>query len=303
MHGRLRPLLIVAAAALALLALPSAASASSSRCPGTFQVLHNDRIGPMQLPAGPYVITTRGGLSCSAAANLFADFLQDFDGVLPRPWRILSAPGRSFIRGGGPIGFSVAPSGGGGGGGGGGGQCGGTFQVLHNDRIGAMQLPAGPYVITTRGGLSCLAASNLFAQFLQDFDGILPTPWRIQSAAGRSFIRGNGPVGFSVRPTGGNSGGGGHFPSDGTRCPGTFQVEHNDRIGRLVLPAGPYTITLLPGPGLSCLTAGDLFATFLEYPQGNLPRPWVVTASTGTFQRGRGSQIGFRVKQARSSSG
>ena len=57
-------------------------------CPGTFQVLHNDRIGTFAVPKGNYAITLLAArrLSCAKASSYFARFLQDFDGVLPRPW-------------------------------------------------------------------------------------------------------------------------------------------------------------------------------------------------------------------------
>lgn len=85
----------------------------------------------------------------------------------------------------------------------------------------------------------------------------------------------------------------------GNRCPGTFRVLHNDMIGRLQLPKGPYRITLLRGRALSCKGASKLFASFLQDVTGALPRPWVVNVQTGTFTRGRGSRTGFRVKPVR----
>jgi hypothetical protein len=70
------------------------------RCPGTFRVLHRDRIGRLRLPAGPYIVTLlRGrGLSCSGASRAFRRFLQDFQGDLPRPW-VLSVRTGTFTRG------------------------------------------------------------------------------------------------------------------------------------------------------------------------------------------------------------
>jgi hypothetical protein len=176
--------------------------------------------------------------------------------------------------------------------------CPATFQVLHNDQIGKLKLRAGHYEVTVGGGLSCGRASQLFADFLQDFDGRLPRPWRVFPTTA-TFLRGGGPFGFFVtrvaNPHGG--GGGGHHPATGKRCPATFRVLHDDRIGRLRLPAGPYRITLLAVGKPSCARASKLFARFLEDFDGNLPRPWAVDAQTGTFRRGA-ANFGFRVKPA-----
>ncbi|HEX6602571.1 MAG TPA: hypothetical protein VF030_08000, partial [Solirubrobacterales bacterium] len=68
-------------AACSVLALGGAAPASAATCP-SFKVLHNDRIGAASLPAGSYTLTTDTGLSCQAASQLFARFLQDWDGNL-----------------------------------------------------------------------------------------------------------------------------------------------------------------------------------------------------------------------------
>ena len=55
--------------------------------------------------------------------------------------------------------------------------CSSTFSVLHNDRIGALRVPAGEYDITLirQNRITCARASQLFSRFLQDFDGTLPT--------------------------------------------------------------------------------------------------------------------------------
>lgn len=74
--------LLALVAALATLALSGAASASAASCP-SFKVLHDDRIGPASFPAGSYEVTVDPGLSCQAASQLFARFLQDWDGNLP----------------------------------------------------------------------------------------------------------------------------------------------------------------------------------------------------------------------------
>lgn len=177
--------------------------------------------------------------------------------------------------------------------------CPATFQVLHNDSIGNLKLPAGHYQVTVRGGLSCPASTEWLARFLEDWDGVLPRPWKLNVRA-QSFTRGNSGVGFSVvrvaTPSGG--GGGGRHPGYGKLCPGTFRVLHNDRIGSLQLPKGPYTITLLSLTGPSCAQASRLFTNFLDNDfVGILPRPWGLDPQTGTFRRGAGN-FGFRVKPA-----
>ena len=318
MPNRTRPLLLTilafAATAALLPASAPAQSGASSACPATFQVLHNDKIGRLSLPAGAYTLTVRNAsrLSCQDASDLFRQFLEDWDGKLPRPWRysVQGSGTGTFIRGaGGSVGFSVAPASNGGGGGGGGHhpqgtQCPGTFRVLHNDRIGSFKIPQGNYRLTllSVGRITCSQASRYFARLLQDFDGVLPRPWFLDPETG-SFMRGARNVGFRIKaavgpPTPSGGGGGGTHPA-GNRCPGTFRVLNNDMIGKLRLPKGPYRITLLSGGGLSCQGASAQFTRFLQDFTGVLPRPWVLNVKTATFTRGRGSSTGFRVKPVR----
>jgi hypothetical protein len=75
-------------------------------------------------------------------------------------------------------------------------------------------------------------------------------------------------------------------------------VVHDDRIGRLRLPAGQYRITAFGN--VSCAQASTQFTSFLanDYT-GVLPRPWRLRVATGSFLRGSGSANGFRVKPAR----
>jgi hypothetical protein len=306
----MRPSLVVTALLAVAVLVPAAPAAAQAPavCPATFEVLHDDTIGKLRLPAGPYEITTRGGISCAAAAERFREFLEDFDGVLPRPWR-LNVAAASFTRGSSAVGFSVArtqsPHGGGGGGRhpATGTRCPGTFQVLHNDRIGQLRLKAGLYRITllSTGKLTCSRAATLFARFLQDFDGVLPRPWALNVATG-TFRRGAGHVGFRVKPFSGTpSGGGGSgvHPRNARVCP-TFRVLHDDRIGKLALPRGKYSVTLLKGGGLTCPSASMWFTDFLDNDYtGRLPRPWKLNAQTGTFTRGSAANGGFRVKLLR----
>jgi hypothetical protein len=270
-------------------------------------VLHHDHVGKLDLPAGAYTITVLDSsrLNCADASDLFRQFLEDWDGRLPRPW-VISLATASFTRGAGSTtGFSVAkaatPSGGGGGGRhpSAGAACPGTFQVLHNDHIGALSIPKGRYRVTILavGRLSCARAAKLFATFLQDFDGRLPRPWVLDPQTG-SFTQRGGHVGFRVKSAAGAATTNrGRHPADGTRCPGTFRVQHNDRIGKLALPRGNYRLTPFAGGNVTCARAANLFRMFLQLPAGNLPSPWTLDASSGSFRRGKGSKNGFRVKR------
>ncbi len=177
-------------------------------------------------------------------------------------------------------------------------RCPGTFRVLHDDHVGKLELAAGPYVIDVidPSRLSCSDASDLFRQFLEDFDGKLQRPW-VVNVSTRTFSRGSGSsTGFTVtRSSGGGGGGGGQHPATGTSCPSFFHVLHNDHIGKLKLPAGEYRITLLSVGRISCARAARYFAQFLQDFDGRLPRPWTIDVETGSFMRG-GRNVGFRVK-------
>jgi hypothetical protein len=84
-----------------------------------------------------------------------------------------------------------------------------------------------------------------------------------------------------------------------TRCPASFRVLNNDRIGPLRYPKGNYNLSLLKGSnGLTCAQASKQFSDFLSDPNGNLPPPWVLNARTGSFRRGAGSSTGFVAKPA-----
>lgn len=182
---------ITCALALALVLAPAAQAEAGegSECP-PFRVLHNDRVGKLELPAGYYTLVPFNPslLSCQKAAKLFAEFLQDFDGKLPRNWRVLPRR-KAFQRGQSEVGFYVRPTGSGGGGGAGGGKhpadgraCQGLFRVLHNDKIGSLNLPAGQYKITRLAKRpTCKRASKLFAKFLAHSEGILPNGWKLNA--------------------------------------------------------------------------------------------------------------------------
>jgi hypothetical protein len=295
--------LCVAAVVLCTLVVAAPAQAQTpATCPSTFAVLHDDRIGQLQLPAGNYTLTVLDSatLTCAHATDLFRQFLEDFDGRLPRPWT-LNVTTATFT--GGSQGFSVAqaavPSGGGGGGHHPSGtSCPAYFHVLHDDVIGALELPEGEYRLTLLavGRFTCARASARFADFLADFDGRLPGRWVLDPQTA-TFSRG-AHVGFRVKlavgePAQANPAG---THPVGQRCRGSFRVQNDDRIGRLRLPAGRYRITRLRPSALSCGDAADLLADFLQHPEGDLPSPWVLNAQQATFRRGRNSGVGFRVK-------
>lgn len=180
-------------------------------------------------------------------------------------------------------------------------KCPATFRVLHDDHVGKLTLRAGSYAITVinENKLSCQRASKLFTKFLQDFDGKLSGGWKVNVQ--KSGFQKSSQIGFFVKRVGGagsGGGAGGRHPGRGEKiCPGTFQVQHNDRIGGLILPKGPYTITVINRTRISCGKATRKFANFLALPQGNLPSGWKLTVSSGTFMK-KGANKGFRVKQA-----
>src|SRR5437763_740521 len=169
-----RVVVVLMATAIAAIAVVPAQASGRTACPATFSVLHNDRIGKLQLPQGAYR-TAVSGMSCQTASDLFAAFLQDYDGVLPKPWSYtIQGVGKgTFTSGRGKPSFTVAFTGKGTSGVGGGSStglaCPFPFHVLHNDRIGALSIPAGYYRITRLAPLSpsCAASATLFARFLQ----------------------------------------------------------------------------------------------------------------------------------------
>jgi hypothetical protein len=159
-----------------------------------------------------------------------------------------------------------------------------SFRVLHNDRIGPASLPAGNYSVTpaASSGLSCAAASQLFTRFLEDYDGILPRPWRViaQGSGKASFARGNA-AGFSVS----RSGGGGGDTSLGKLCNGTYTVNATANVGPLFFPRGQYLVYIPPRSGMPCNRARVLFTRFLAQPEGMLPFPWRVNSQIATFYK------------------
>ena len=275
--------LVTLAALLVALTAPGAASAAS--CNGTFQVLHNDSIGALKLPAGPYKITTAGGLGCTSAATLFAGFLQDFDGNLTPPWRVIAAQSR-FVRGSGPTGFTVKRSGGGGG-------C-PVFTNPTRSNVGTLTIPPGDFSLTSLSRVSCRTATQTFSGLIE---GLLPSGWVVDPING-TFARGVGGPSFKTVRNGPPSGGGGNYPNNGVRCANTFRVLNNDRVAALSIPKGTYALTILSSSPLSCTQVASLFRQFLNFPSGNLPSPWVVNPANASFTKGRGSKVGFFIEPA-----
>ena len=182
------------------------------------------------------------------------------------------------------------------------GQCTASFHVVHDDHIGRLQVPAGIYTLNAKG-LSCAKASRLWTQFLSDFNGVLPSPWRFSvQGVGRGTFTKGATVSFTAVRTGDatspaqpgpiSQGGGSHGD---LLCPGTFEVENDDRVGQLSIPAGNYQITLLGG-NLTCATAERYFGIFLDRPTGNLPRKWTVLPMLAEFFK-QSSHHGFRIKE------
>ncbi len=173
-----------------------------------------------------------------------------------------------------------------------------AFRVIHNDRIGTASFPASSYSVTTgaSGGVTCAAASKLFARFLEDYDGVLPRPWRVVGeGSGKASFNKGAVLGFSVQ-LGGKGGGGGNSPL-GALCSGTYTVNNSQRVGPLVFPKGSYLLYIPPRSGISCRRASVLFTRFLATPNGALPPPWRVKNQTATFFKPQNpTRSAFRVE-------
>jgi hypothetical protein len=173
-----------------------------------------------------------------------------------------------------------------------------SFKVLHDDRIGAVVLPAGSYEVTVSDGLSCPASSKLFARFLSDWDGNLPKPWRgTAEGSGKATFTG-GSLSFSVRLAGGGGGGGGNTEL-GRLCPGTFTVNAGSDVGPLYFAQGQYLLYIPARSAISCRRSSVLFTRFLAAPGGMLPDPWQVKPQTATFFKpAHPLRSAFRVEPA-----
>lgn len=295
---------VLAALALVVLVIagkPDPAQAAQVKCP-QFRVMHNDKVGKVSFPAGYYNVTLLNGdkLTCAASTKLFQEFLQDWDGRLRSPW-ILRQNGdnRVFRAGAGSDrGFIARPAskGNNGGGGNSGRSCPGYFRVLHNDSIGSFKVPKGQYRITliNANKMTCARAVKRFQEFLLDFDGRLAYPWKLNQNTATFFKRTSPRTGFKINRAFGPA----PKPDRNkkfARCPATFRVMHNDRIGALYLPKGPYYVYVLNG--LSCSQASSYFRQFLNRPDGRLPAPWRMNAAKAKFGTGAGG-MAFRVQHA-----
>lgn len=190
--GALVALAITAPAATA----SPVASKAATQCPGTFRVLHNDRIGPAVLPQGQYVITVlNAGLQCGQASKLFTRFLSDYDGKLGGGWTVVAqGNGKAQFNLKGVAGFRVQRSKGGGNTPSTYGTvCPGNFQVLNDDTIGPLLFPKGAYRVVIPPGsiIQCAAAFKLFKQFLNSPDGVLPKNWRMKPTSALFYKPGN----------------------------------------------------------------------------------------------------------------
>jgi hypothetical protein len=180
-----KKLALVLGLALLVAAVWGGSGASAAIACPSFRILHNDRIGPAVLPAGNYTITSTpsASLTCAATSQLFKRFLEDYDGILPRPWTVVAqGTGKASFRLAGVVTFSVSRSSGG-------GEeessslgtlCGGSFMVNSSTRVGPLFFPRGSYLlyIPPRSAISCRRASVLFTRFLGAPGGKLPVPWR-----------------------------------------------------------------------------------------------------------------------------
>lgn len=209
---RLAACVSLVVAALSVLALTGAAPASAVTCP-KFHVLHDDRIGVANLPAGNYSLATlQDDLTCEDATRLFARFLRDWDGNLPKPWLVVShgTGEASFARGGLPA-ISVARISSGGNAGGNtalGQLCSGSFTVNASTDVGPLFFPKGQYLvyIPAKSAITCRRASILFTRFLAAPEGQLPFPWRVKTQTA-TFYKPDHPLrsAFRVEPAGGVS--------------------------------------------------------------------------------------------------
>jgi len=211
--GHSRRLLLGAALALAAallaLALGGAGKAAAATCP-TFKVLHNDRIGAASLPAGTYSVTTEdAGLSCSEASKLFARFLEDYDGNLQAPWKVVpQGSGKAAFTRGNQGGFSVARIGGSNEGGNNplvGTLCPNSFTVNAGAQVGPLFFAKGRYLLYRPAGtgITCNRAAVLFTRFLSQ-GGQLAFPWKVNVQTA-TFFKSSNPTrsAFRVEPIAG----------------------------------------------------------------------------------------------------
>jgi hypothetical protein len=209
---RLAAFALTLTASLFVLALSGPAPASAETCPN-FKVLHDDRIGVANLPAGNYFLQSADDeISCQDASRLFARFLQDWDGKLPKPWVVVShGTGKaSFARRGLPAIYVERISSGDNAGGNPelGKLCPGTFTVNAGSYVGPLFFAKGEYLIyiPAQSAITCRRASVLFTRFLAAPGGTLPFPWRVTSQTA-TFYKSAHPLrsAFRIEPENGVS--------------------------------------------------------------------------------------------------
>jgi hypothetical protein len=173
------------------------------------------------------------------------------------------------------------------------------FNVLHNDRIGTAVFPAGTYSINLEDAtLNCKSSAELFARFLEDWDGNLPKPWTVagEGSGKASFGRGSLGGGFSVELTAKAKEGSGTNPDLGKLCPGTYTVNSTTTIETLRFTKGAFLVYLPQGSAISCNQASILFTRFLG-AGGKLPPPWKLLNQTATFYKpSNPTRTAFRIE-------
>ena len=282
------------------------ATAGPATCP-PFTVLHNDKIGAISFPAGPYNVTDLKGVSCSQSSTLFAQFLQDWDGHLPGGWALKQVGNARVFYSKGGQGFTATPT-----------KsptpapgptpspssltCPGSFQVLHNDHVGAMSLPAGNYRInrlTSSQKLTCPQASTWFAYFLNhDYAGTLPAPWTMNPAA-KTFYDGSHTNGFNVQKLAALGVVMGTNPRYGDSiCSTNFKVGATTTISGFTVPAGTYV--LIATGSATCARATELAVQTID--NAELPANWTIDKSVGWFHN-IGGRYGFQLDPGASGSG
>jgi hypothetical protein len=172
------------------------------------------------------------------------------------------------------------------------------FRVLHNDRIGAAVFPAGTYTVNLEAaGLNCKSSAELFARFLEDYDGSLPKQWTVsgEGSGKAAFLKGK-EAGFSVELTAKAKEEGGSTTDLGQLCPGTFTVNSTTVIRPLRFTKGAFLIYLPKGSGITCNRASVLFTKFLG-AGGTLPQPWKLLNQTATFYKpSNPTRSAFRIE-------
>jgi hypothetical protein len=208
---RKHSLLALGALAAALLALALGTGKAAAASCRSFKVLHDDRIGAATLPAGSYSVTTDdAGLSCQEASKLFARFLEDYDGNLPAPWKVVAqSSGKASFTRASQGGFSVARTGGSEEGGSNpliGTLCPNTFTVNSNAPVGPLVFPKGKYLLYQPAGtgITCNRAAVLFTRLLGQ-GSQLQFPWKVEVQTA-TFYKSSNPArsAFRVEPLAGS---------------------------------------------------------------------------------------------------